>query len=292
MRYMRAVGDRAEPCTTAAEGGQVAQAAVLGAGDDVVGADRRLTCDASMFRDLVLAASSPANDSVPEERRVVVDRDAMRNMCDVVVKTSGIRASAGDTASALGATNDAKIPEYISPLSASAKQNGRRGTIDPESLMNMLKLTMLSPAMSLVAASTPSQAAAASSEKREPGDARRTTIDPAQFEDLLAQITSATKPGVGAEEDVAESALKVSSTPREVSTKARYHRWCRLCGFSAAHNRHTLFSGRASCSQNVVSEKVQERPRPGKQHGCFDFDICGGRKEIVHLLSGGRRRIS
>ena len=216
-----AVGDRAEPCTTAAEGGQVAQAAVLGAGDDVVGADRRLTCDASMFRDLVLAASSPANDSVPEERRVVVDRDAMRNMCDVVVKTSGIRASAGDTASALGATNDAKIPEYISPLSASAKQNGRRGTIDPESLMNMLKLTMLSPAMSLVAASTPSQAAAASSEKREPGDARRTTIDPAQFEDLLAQITSATKPGVGAEEDVAESALKVSSTPREVSSKRR-----------------------------------------------------------------------
>ena len=44
-------------------------------------------------------------------------------------------------------------------------------TIDPESLVNMLKLTMLSPAMSLVAASTPSQAAAASSEKREPGDA-------------------------------------------------------------------------------------------------------------------------
>ena len=38
-----AVGDRAEPCTTAAEGGQAVQAAVLGAGDDVVGADRRLT---------------------------------------------------------------------------------------------------------------------------------------------------------------------------------------------------------------------------------------------------------
>ena len=55
-----------------------------------------------MFRDLVLAASSPANDSVPEERRVV-DRDAMRNMCDVVVKPRGSER-AGDTASALGAT--------------------------------------------------------------------------------------------------------------------------------------------------------------------------------------------
>ena len=180
------------------------------------GRARRHTIDPSAFAELLALASSPASESVPEDRRLVVDADAMQGLVDLASQAGRCDAATADT----GAAMEDGHNEGASDKQATASSRKRRATVDASEFYDLLRVA-LSPAALEGHPAAPSAAPAAASRADNEGDeevaeestnsggsdegARRQTIDPNAFADLLAGLSSWTPRAA------ATSAVKVNA---------------------------------------------------------------------------------
>ena len=193
----RASLDCQEPVTAAGGDEDVASIDNEEDGSAETGRARRHTIDPSAFAELLALASSPASDSLPENRRLVVDADAMQGLVDLASQASSSDSAAADSADAM----EDDYSENSGDKQATASSRKRRATVDASEFYDLLRVA-LSPAALEGHPAGPSAAPASSQADNEGGEddseevtensdgARRQTIDPNSFADLLAGLSS------------------------------------------------------------------------------------------------------